>query len=130
MEKILNHKVSSYAELVGFIQEHPLLKSKDLLVTGCRFEDSLDPYLHIVVKQKQKIEDLTVEYIAVNPPGTGELFAALVLVVLSSASKSYAACAREASIQMKNVLQRIRDEKRSEFELRDILAACQAHPMK
>lgn len=127
IEWIINRKATAYDELVSGIQEHPILKFKEVIVTGYRFGDTSHSHLHVIVKQNNRFEQVTIDYVAVNPPGTGELFAALVLMLKLNVYHSYATCAKEAGEQMTKILQGILDEKRSEFELRDILKACQKY---
>ncbi|QQU02299.1 pyridoxal kinase [Myroides odoratus] len=121
IETILNQPVTSYEALVRAVEKHPILQSKDILITGCRFKDTTDQLLHIVVKQKEAYKVVKIDYVPIDPPGTGELFAALVLLLKLKEYEAYADCAKEASILIKRALRRIVKEGRSEFDLNDIL---------
>ncbi|WP_233266170.1 pyridoxal kinase [Myroides fluvii] len=122
METILKQKITTYEELKTSIQQHPVLHSKDILVTGCRFTTVNDQSLHIIVKQQAQYELIAIDYVPVDPPGTGELFAALVLVLKYGKYEDYKDCAKQASQLIQRVLRRILKEGRSEFDLSDILA--------
>lgn len=125
METILNQKIETFEKLKTSIQQHAVLHTKDMLVTGCRFTTINDQSLHIIVKQQEQYEEITIDYVPVDPPGTGELFAALVLVLKSRKYEDYKSCAKQASQLIQSVLCRMIKEGRSEFDLRDILAV---HP--
>ncbi|MGG5507314.1 MULTISPECIES: pyridoxal kinase [unclassified Myroides] len=125
MERILNQKTTTYEKMVEAIQQDPILLTKDILITGCQFENRTKEVLQIVVKQKEHYEVVEVDYVPVDPPGTGELFAAAVLLLKLKECESYAVCAKEASLWVKRALRRIVNEGRSEFDLKDIMAV---HP--
>lgn len=126
METILQRKITTYAKLQEAIQQDPMFQRKDVLVTGCRFSDLTHQALHIVVKEQQQYDVVTIDYVPVDPPGTGELFAALVLVLQARKSESYKDSVKEASRLIQRVLHRIAEESRSEFSLHDILSI---HPI-
>ncbi|MBB1149550.1 pyridoxal kinase [Myroides sp. NP-2] len=120
METILQQKISTEKQTIQAIAKHDILRHKDILVTGCRFEEEGDT-LQIIVKHAASYDRVTTSYVPVDPPGTGELFAALLLRYKLQEYDSYVDCAKEASILIKRALQRIAKEGRSEFDLNDIL---------
>ena len=122
IETILSQKVETVEKLKASLQQHKLLSAKDILVTGCRFTPTNDQSLHIIAKQQEQYEVMAIEYVPVDPPGTGELFAALVLVLKANKYEKYGDCAREASKIIQQVLRKIAQEERSEFSLQDILS--------
>ncbi|MDM1046204.1 pyridoxal kinase [Myroides sp. 1354] len=122
METLLNQKIETFEKLRTSIQQHAVLHTKDILVTGCRFVTINDQLLHIIVKQQEQYEGIPIDYVPVDPPGTGELFAALVLVLKYRKYEDYKDCAKQASQLIQRVLRRMVKEGRSEFDLRDILA--------
>ncbi|WP_410880590.1 pyridoxal kinase [Myroides sp. DW712] len=124
METILQQKISTEKQVIDAIAKHHILQHKDILVTGCRFEEAAD-ILQIVVKQKEFYDRIATPYVPVDPPGTGELFAAVVLLLKCSVYDAYSDCAREASMLINHVLQQMLEEERKEFDLRDIVAVHQ-----
>ncbi|MGG5576074.1 pyridoxal kinase [Myroides sp. C15-4] len=121
METLVQQKISTEKQVIDAIANHPVLQHKDMLVTGCRFAEATDT-LQIIVKQKESYDRIMVNYVPLDPPGTGELFAALVLLLKSQEYDAYSDCAREASRLINHVLQRMLEEQRTEFDLRDIAA--------
>lgn len=124
MEIILKQKISTEQQVIDSIANHEILKYKDILVTGCRLTEATDT-LQIIVKQKKFYDRITTNYVPIDPPGTGELFAALVLLLKSSAYEAYSDCAKEASMLINKVLRNMIAEGRREFDLRDIVAVHQ-----
>jgi len=126
METILNEKITTYEQLKERIQQHAMLQKKDIWVTGCRFVNERDSSLYITIKEQQQYHLITTAYVAVDPPGTGELFTALMLVLKARKYENTKDCAIEASKLIQKALRRIMAEKRSEFSLQDILSV---HPI-
>lgn len=124
MEIILQQKITTEQQVIDSIANHEILKYKDILVTGCRLTEATDT-LQIIVKQKKFYDRITTNYVPIDPPGTGELFAALVLLLKSSAYEAYSDCAKEASMLINKVLRNMIAEGRREFDLRDIVAVHQ-----
>ena len=124
METILQQKMSTEKQVIEAIEQHDVLRHKDILVTGCRFEDATD-HLQIIVKQKEFYNHITTTYVPLDPPGTGELFAALVLLLKCRAYEVYSDCVKEASIWINAVLQNMLEQGRTEFDLQDIVAVQQ-----
>lgn len=124
IETLLQQKISTEKQVLDAIEKHSVLKHKDMLVTGCRFEN-ITGALQIIVKQRECYDRIETPYIPIDPPGTGELFAALVLLFKSSTYKPYSACAAIASILINKALDRMIEEGRREFDLSDILAVHQ-----
>lgn len=124
IETMLSQKMHSYKQLVGTIEEHRVLQHKDILITGCRFREASQNILHIITKQDHRFDEIDIEYVPVDPPGTGELFAALVLL-WSFRGFNYRACAKKASKQVQRVLGQMVKENRTEFALHDLLSVHQ-----
>lgn len=121
MQTIIGKRIVSYKGAIECIQKEDKFKNKGLIITGCRFENTQTNTLNILLAENANYMLLDVEYVPIDPPGTGELFAAHVHRLMLKKGFSLTDAARESSLIVKRVLQRLRFDGGKEFELTDVL---------
>lgn len=126
MQTIVEKKITSYIDAIECIHKEDKFKNKGLIITGCRFESTKTNFLNLLLAENANYMLLDVEYVPIDPPGTGELFAAHVHRLMLKKRFPLPDAARESSLIVKRVLQRLRLDSRKEFELTDVLFSMKA----
>ncbi len=78
LEFILGEKITSVQELVALITNHPILKSKTVVLTSAILEDTPVDQIEVIVVQNNKVSRFSTENIHIEVVGTGDLFTAIM----------------------------------------------------
>ncbi len=102
------------------LRENDLFAGQQLVGTSCQFGDTPAGYIDIVSYANRQIGLKRIERVEVDPPGTGELFAAHLHLQMLHGTDFQTAIERSARV-MHGVLTKIKAENRREMALPDIL---------
>lgn len=116
MQQIVGHPFHSLEE---FAQEPFKNATKQIAVTGCHFSNTPHEMIDTIAIENNEPNLIRTRHVNVEPPGTGEMFAAhLHLLMLNGMSFIHAV--QKSSKVLTTVLTRMYEEQRKEFELSDI----------
>ncbi|WP_126243740.1 pyridoxal kinase [Chitinophaga rhizosphaerae] len=120
LQQMLGGHFSSLEEMAAAIRENGRFSEQELVVTSCRFADTPPGWLDIVSLDNGQLHLERTPRVAVDPPGTGELFAAhMHLQMLHGVA--FPTAIRRAARVMQAVLTGIKTDNRREMALQDIL---------
>lgn len=120
LQQLTGRAFASLSDMESFLRAHHLFPNQQLVATSCLFSDTPEGWIDIVSYANDQIHLERTPRIAVDPPGTGELFAAhLHLRMLHGAG--FTTAIRESAAVMNAVLTKIKAENRREMALEDIL---------
>ncbi|RFS20140.1 pyridoxal kinase [Chitinophaga silvatica] len=116
---LLGGSLSSPAEAAKRARE-TVSDSQKIVATGCHFPTTPEQAIDTVVLTSSETEVVRTKRIPVYPPGSGELFAAhMYLHMLNGGSLINAT--QHSGIVLQEVLSKMHQEQKTEFELSDIL---------
>lgn len=78
LEFILGEKITSEHQLTSLIANHPILKSKKVILTSAILDDTPLDQIEVIVVQNNKIARFSSENIHIEVVGTGDLFTAIM----------------------------------------------------
>ncbi|GEP90517.1 pyridoxine kinase [Chitinophaga terrae (ex Kim and Jung 2007)] len=119
VQHILGRQFQSIDETVAAVNAHYALSGKNLVITGGHYSGTLAGILeNCIIAGKQPVV-LRARKIDVNPPGTGELFAAHLHLSMLHGKEMKEGVLRAGEI-LTAVLHKMYLENRTQFELKDI----------
>lgn len=119
-ERIIGKSIHSIEKGTRLFHEYPILEHQQLVITGCQLNSTPAQMIDNLVVENGNYEIINVSKININPPGTGELFAAHLQLLLLKNVGLKDAVTQCVGI-LKIVLQKMLEENRHEFNLADML---------
>lgn len=124
MQRLVGQSFDSLEQALALLQNTFLHSNRKIAITGCHFSDTPDNMIDTIIIENSEVNVIRTNHVPVEPPGTGEMFAAHMHLLMLN-GMSFVQASQKSSEMLTVVLTRMYNERRREFELTDIAYSMQ-----